>query len=76
MLLGNLMTMYELDNLQKLSNGGILQINLWRIPMPVLSHYNAEAYFSSKNFCEQKLLRMKKNARFLRIAYINFLRID
>ena len=44
--------------------------------MPVLSHYNAEAYFSSKNFCEQKLLRMKKNARFLRIAYINFLRID
>ena len=77
MLLGNLMTMYELDNLQKLSNGGILQINLWRIPMPVLlsrnlSHYNAEAYFSSKNFCEQKLLRMKKVARFLHIACINF----
>ena len=75
------MTIYELENLQKLSNGGILQINLWRMPMPVLrsrnlSHYNAEAYFSSKNFCEQKLLRMKKNARFLRIAYINFLRID
>ena len=51
------------------------------MPMPVLrsrnlSHYNAEAYFSSKNFCEQKILRMKKNARFLRIAYINFLRID
>ena len=42
------------------------------MPMPVLSHYNAEAYFSSKNFCEQKLLRMKKVARFLHIACINF----